>query len=746
MVAVGGAICIMQAAGDAHLMPKERRRALRLGGALLVLGVGGAATKRSGGVVARAVRACPPLTVISGLLATAANPLVGGARSPAHFAGGVAVAIAGGLLDPRRARVLGGLAGGLWIAQARLSQFATPERPQPDRMWAEFTYPLQMIGNASVGSAFGAGALGTRSLQHGLRRLESHVRDLDDLRSRLERAVQPFLEALDAFAEAGAAHADSGRGALVQEAAVRSRDRLADVTAALHAARRAASPDATPIDALVAHVARHDARGLDVTVLGSSEGAQLSPRAQLAAHIVLLRALSNARRHGTRGVVTIDMRRPSPSVLRIQIRSPVKDVADAHPRFGQGTRDSQALLHSLGGDLVLTACGRSFLVDARIPISEAARLASHSSVADDLLEHVERAAWDLLRLNGVMVLASSWGGGQYVRHRRRSQLLSTALPLAAEAIRLVGRGRRAPWLEALLAATVIVEAASQHGEFAPVAGWGGMLLTTYALQDRPRHLHVYAAALAAATISSYRGPADGFPLMAGREGIGMVLPGVVTLFLRRGFGRVDARERRLAALIDELEQLQGVAEDVAFRTHGFAEPIENALGLLDDHPAAIRLQTATRNIRVAGSELSRALEDRAQLVDDLADALAYRVWPAVVETRDAVHSPAAVRTTGIVREVAARRRVLESMALAADSLLEHLEPDFLGRWPLETVELSISEADDAVLLVSLLPRPRIKTGTDTLDRLTNSLAALGGTVRDGFDDGQLTFTIALRHS
>lgn len=743
MIAVGGVVCILQAAGDAHLTPTEARRARWIGIACLAAGVAGAATNRSGAMVARLVRAYPPIAVVGGLAATAANPLLGGARSPAHFATGAAVAIAGGLLDRERARTFGGLAGATWIAQARVSQRVTPAREQPDRMWAEFTYPLQMIGNASIGSVFGTGALGTRSLQHSLRRLESHVLDLDTLRSRLEQATGPFLEAVDGFAAVGAAHADAERGEIVQRAAERSRDRLAEVTAALQAARRAATPQATPIEVLIGHVAQHGACGLDVAAIGSSSGAQLSPRAQLAAHVVVLRALSNARRHGTPGAVTIEIGRSSPSALRIQIRSPANGTRDGSPRLGQGSRDSQSLLRGLGGDLELNACDGTFIVDARIPIAETPRLASHSSIAGDLLTQVERAAWDLLRLNGAMVLAMSYGSRQYAAHRRRSQVMSTALPLAAEYVRVVTLGRES-WIKALLIGTAIVEVASPHGEFAPLAGWGGMLLTTYALQDQPRHLPVYAAALAAATISSYRGQASGFPLMAGREGIGMVLPGVATLFLRRGFGRVDARERRLAGLIEELEQLQGVAEDVAFRTHGFAEPVENALGLLQGHPAAVQLQAATRDLRAAGSELSRALDDRTQLVEELADALAYRVWPAVVEIKDAVSNPATVRSTAVVREVAARRRVLESMALAADDLLNKLKPDVLGRWPLKAVELTVSDRENGLLLVSLVPRPRITAGSVTLYRLTETLAALGGTVREGFSDGRLTFTISLR--
>lgn len=746
MIAVGGVVCILQAAGDTHLTLAEARRARSLGIALVAAGVGGAATNRTGAVVARLVRARPHVTVAAGLAATAANQFLGGARSPAHFATGAGVAIAGGLLDRQHARAYGAVAGAVWIAQSRLNQRYAPDRRQPDRMWAEFTYPLQMIGNATLGSVFGTGALGTRSLQHTLRRLDSQLRDLEGLRNRLEQARKPFLDAVDEFAAAGGAHRDADRGAIVREAAERSRDRFADVTAALEAAGDAATPRTTSIDVLVDEVIRHGTHRLELRKIGSSDGAALSPRAQLAAHLVILRALSNARRHGTLGPVSIELTRSEHRTLSIQIRSPARHTPDGKPRYGQGARDSEALLLSLGGTFQQFALDGNFVVEARLPIGETPRLSAHSGIATDLLALVERAAWDLLRLNGAMVLAMSWAGGQYVGSRRRSQLMSTALPVAAELVRVVKPEDRSRSVERLLAFTAIVEALSPHGEFAPAAGWGGMLLSTYALQDAPKRLPIHAGALAAAVISSYRGSAEGFPLMAGREGVGMVLPGVAALFLRRGFGRVEVRERRLAGLIEELEQLQGVAEEVAFRTHGFAEPVENALGLLEDDPTALRLQAAIRDLRTAGSDLSRALDDRNMLVEELVDALACRVWPAVVEVRTAFQNPVAIRSTGLMRRVAARRRVLESMALASDHLLETVKPGALGRWPLEAVELTVSEIDGGLMLVSLVPRPRVPMQHDRLEKLTEALAGLGGTMREGFDDGRLSFTILLDES
>lgn len=740
MVAAGGVACLLQSTGNPHLGPSEVRGARVLGATCIAAGVAGAATTRTGGMVARVLRKHPPATLATGLAMTAANPLLGGARSPAIFISGIAVAIGGGVLDAKHASLYGALAGGAWFAQSRLAQALSPGRPQPDQMYVECALPLQMVANAVIGSVVGAGALATRSLQHSLHRLEANVDDLDKSRKALERAQRPFLDALADFASAGASADDPIRGAHVEEAAARSRDRLDDVSAAMDAARRASDPEQTPIETLVDRVARSR---VDVKRLGSSEGTRLSPRAQLAAHVVILRALNNARRHGTGGITTIGLGRLAGSQLRVEIRSPAVGVKDGIPRPGRGTRDSQAQVRSVGGSFEQFARADEFVVGATIPITDTPHLAAHRNVGAELLSRVERAAWAQLRVNGAMVLAMSWAGKRYVGPRRRSAVLSTLLLLAAERVRVAKPARRKGRLEALLAATALVEAISPHGNSVPLGGWGGMLLTIHALQDEPRRVMLHGLALAIGAASSFRGTHGAFAETTGRDGIAVVLPAVVARFASRGFGRVAGRERRLARLIEELEQLQDVAENVAFVSHGFAEPVDNALGLLGNDPAAVRLAAATQDLRDAGTELSRALGDRKQLVAELADALAYRMWPSKVEIRNEAQDSRIVQTTGIVRQVAARRRVLESMASAADHILEKLEPDCLGRWPLEAVELTVTDAEDDLLLVSITPRPRNVIGPRPLDQLSETLAALGGTVREGFDDGRLTFTIAL---
>ena len=745
MFGVGGAISALQATADRQLSRSERARAQVLGLGFAAVGIAGAATRRSGALVARLVRAAPPATIVAGLAPVASAPALGGARTPMHFVGAVTAAVTGSLVGRRRAAWHNAVASAIWLAQAQWDRTRNPDREQPEPLWSHVVYPLSLFAGGVLGAAGGDAALRARSLQHTLHRFEGHVADLEGLRAELLRSADEYLKAVDEFKSAAARQPDASRRKLLDESAERSRERLADVLAVLHVSERAGRGSAGPLDELADAVARAETspESVRVEVQGDSANASLSPREQLAAHLFLLRSINNARRAGAATAV-IHLARRAPLEVTLEVHDDAGDRRAEGPfPPGKGTRDTQQRLALIGGQFELRRDAQGTVAIARIQLTDTTRAREIRPLADQLVGLLDRAVWDVIRIDAAMVLAMAWLSAQYLgRHRRRSQLIATALMAAAEVInRLPVKSPRR--IEALLAATALAQASSPHGPHAPLSGWAGVLLSSHAIHASTRRSALFATALATGAVVSYRGPRSEFLTMFAREGIGMVLGGLAAARVRAVFRPVEQRERRLHAVLAELEELQGVAEQIAYRSHGFAEPIENAVGLMGGDPSAQLVLQAAGALRDTGRELSRAVDNRRKLVDEIAEALAYRSWPAPVEVTDDVRPLALPSAQGIVGGVLDRRRVLDSIGLIGDHVLTGLQPGPLGGWPLDALELWISDTGEQELLVSVAPRPRRLSRRSRVSELSRVLAPLGGSVREGFDDGRLTFAITL---
>jgi hypothetical protein len=648
-----------------------------------------------------------------------------------------AVATGAGVQGRHAAAKYGVLAAGVWLAQAEAARRGEDRLRHPDFVWVNGIFPLSLIASSLMGSCVGSVTLRARSADQTLERLEAHRGRLEVARTAMERGVTRYGEALDRWVAARPPDEDEAVTSVISAAADRSRDRASEITAAFEAGEtiRRGAPLADLLGAIERAYRRGDLR-VDVS-LPSDPLPELTPEERFAIDLFVRRSFNNAKRHA--GATSVVIRVRVSDVVEVEVENPGRSRTLGPVGLGKGSTHSLEALEDVGGGMELVAEADRFRARAWVP-GAGAEADPVGAIAAELTDEVERGAWDFVRICGLMVLLSAWCSQQYLSpHRRRSQVLSTAGVIAAEAVRRLPVGTRENRTAATVLGGAALSAALPHGDFTPLAGWTAWINGTHAVQaSRPVRVLGLAALLAGANIVSFRGRSEDFAAMAARDGVGMNGGVCLALLVRRAFQPVVDRERQLRAIVAEMEQLHLTTNQVAFVSHNFHEPVLNVIALRGATPETAALNDAARAVERAAAEIDRRLNDRRELIDELVETLARRVYPVPVDYEDL--SSELTATPSRLRELGVRRRVLDAIAGAADLLDERYPAGMWGQRPFGRLQLRISETGDGRLRVRILPRHIRGDGQPGMWRIAEAVGALGGTVEPS-ESEPITFSL-----
>lgn len=746
VVAIGGAA---GAVGGAVQPGLSRRRRLAVTIASAATGLLGAAVVRRPTQGAKAFFEHPTATLAAGAAPLLASPILGRRFNALHMLSITGVGVVAAVVDRRRHAAVAALAAGYWVAQSAtavksMHQFRATENQA-------MTFMIVPLAFWAVARLAPDALLAAREYEHLAEKLhnaEQRNREFAEYRRRLERAFSSVVRALELTRPAVERLEDSQGRQRAHNLLLRSAGRLDERAAVLDVASPRAGNVAPLLDARCRSVQRVFPGAPPISVEVDRDLRLSSARALALIASATAGGLSNALRHAL-DPSAVQVRLTAVGEQRVELL-----VADdgAPSRASSGVSYGGAGLGHLqlearaqGGELSWCVQPEGgWRQRLELPVGPLLTVGS-DLVSERMLDFIDEALRDSTRLCAAMVLLMAAEGGQLPNAEggRKRDLALAASVIAAYEI-LDHRGLLARYERPFLWAVAGISAVSVHGEHSLWSGWVNSALSRYGLRSSREEIWALAAAHAGAIAISYRGSWRAALLMTAHQiGLVAMCPLAVAFGTSKALAALNDNERLLQQAITEVAQLHELAESI-HAAHPVPQPLEDLEKIMKthDHTAA----GALRQARDAYLDARRALPKNAgatAFVDEFAQAVAARVWPAEVELEyDAEELDSLGRQATVRLEF--RRPALEAADRLGDYFVQQFAKDWLGRTPLQTIQL-IVRADIGVrtLHVRAVPHVRSDDAPASIDAVAEPLARAGAVIEEGFNDGRVRLVLFL---